>query len=131
MSKMHAKVMDFMTKNPHAVNISENLQNAHDTMVKIGARHLPVMQDGKLTGILSERDIQLAKGFKHGNLKTMSVDDVYENQVYVTHADSNLKDVSAEMAERRIGSAVVVEGDKPVGIFTTTDACRALANVLG
>jgi CBS domain-containing protein len=34
------------------------------------------------------------------------------------------------MAERRIGSAIVVKGDKLVGIFTVTDACRALADVL-
>ena len=34
------------------------------------------------------------------------------------------------MAERHIGSALVTRGGKLVGIFTTTDACRALARVL-
>jgi CBS domain-containing protein len=34
------------------------------------------------------------------------------------------------MADRHVGSALVTRGDKLVGIFTTTDACRALARVL-
>jgi CBS domain-containing protein len=39
--------------------------------------------------------------------------------------------VARTMAEHRIGSAIVTKHDKLVGIFTVTDACRALAEVLG
>jgi acetoin utilization protein AcuB len=131
MSKMQAKVSDFMTPGPAAVQLAESLQNAQETMSRFGIRHLPVRSDGKVVGILSARDIAVAKGFKHGNLKQLTVEDVYEPEVYVTHPGSSLKDVALEMAERRIGSAVVIDDDDLVGIFTTTDACRALGDVLG
>lgn len=132
MSKFHFTVSEHMTAHPHAINIKENLANAHEAMTKDGIRHLPVMDGGKVVGILSDRDIQLAKGFKHGNLKSMHVEDVYEDAVYITHPDANLKSVAMAMAEKRIGSAVVVDdADALVGIFTTTDACRVLNEVLG
>ena len=130
MSKPTAKVADFMTPHPHNVHHNENLDRANDIMTKGGFRHLPVMEGGKLVGIVSARDLQMAKGFKHGNLKSMTVGDVVEDSVYVTTPAASLKTVALEMAERKIGSAVVVEDDKPVGIFTTSDACRALAEVL-
>jgi len=130
MSKMHFTVSKFMTPNPKGVNVAETLEHAASHMTKEGIRHLPVIRDGVLVGVISDRDIQVAKAFKHGNLKTMIVEDVVEEDVYVTHPDSNLRTVALEMAERKIGSAVVVEADKPVGIFTTSDACRALSEAL-
>ena len=131
MSKMQAKVSAFMTPEPAAVNLAETLEHAQQTMTRFGIRHLPVRSEGKVVGILSDRDITVAKSFKHTNLKQMVVEDVYEPEVYVTHPGSDLKTVALEMASRKIGSAVVLEGDDLVGIFTTTDACRALGEVLG
>ncbi|MFX8848650.1 CBS domain-containing protein, partial [Acinetobacter baumannii] len=40
-------------------------------------------------------------------------------------------EVARVMAEKRIGSAIVTKNNKLVGIFTVTDACRALAQILG
>lgn len=130
MSKIHATVENYMTPAPHAANIADSLHAARDKMVKLGARHLPVMQDSKVVGVLSDRDIQLALGFKHGNIKTMTVEEVYSEDPYTTTSSANLKLVAQEMAEKKIGSAVVVDGEKLVGIFTTTDACRALSESL-
>jgi acetoin utilization protein AcuB len=44
--------------------------------------------------------------------------------------DAPLADVAREMAERKYGSAVIMEGDKVIGVFTTTDALAALAALL-
>jgi acetoin utilization protein AcuB len=46
--------------------------------------------------------------------------------VYCVSPDAPLVEVAREMAEHKYGSAVVVEGPKVVGVFTTTDALRAL-----
>ena len=46
-------------------------------------------------------------------------------------AAASLEHVAATTAERHVGSALVTRGGKLVGIFTATDACRALARVLG
>ena len=56
--------------------------------------------------------------------------DVYQPDSYVVDAGASLEHVAATMAERHVGSALVTKGGKLVGIFTTTDACRALARVL-
>ncbi len=50
---------------------------------------------------------------------------------YTVSPDAPLRDVARTMAEQKFGSAVVVDGDEVTGVFTTTDALRALAAVLG
>ena len=130
MSKLKKTVADYMTPSPHAVHLQDRLTSAREKMTKVGARHLPVIEDGKVVGVLSDRDLQVALGFKHGNPKSLTVEDVYCADAYVTTPDANLSRVAMHMAEAKIGSAVVVEGDSLVGIFTTTDACRALHDVL-
>ncbi len=131
MTLMKKTVRAYMTPDPVSVNHRESLEKVNDMMQRQGVRHMPVLNDGKLVGVVTERDVRLAKGFRHGTLKDFEAADVLEDNVYITHPDSNLKEVAAEMASRRIGSAIVVEDDRPVGIFTTTDACRALSEVLG
>ena len=50
--------------------------------------------------------------------------------VWSVDADVPVLEAIQLMADRHVGSALVTRGDKLVGIFTTTDACRALARVL-
>ena len=50
---------------------------------------------------------------------------------YHVAADAHLRDVARALAEKKYGSAVVVDGDQVIGVFTTTDALKALAIVLG
>ena len=49
---------------------------------------------------------------------------------YSVAPDATLREVVRTMAEKKYGSAVVVEGGQVVGVFTTTDALRALAGIL-
>ena len=49
---------------------------------------------------------------------------------YSVGPEARLDDVLDVMAERRIGSAIVTEADRIVGLFTATDACRVLAEHL-
>jgi acetoin utilization protein AcuB len=95
-------------------------------------RHLPVTEDGELAGILTDRDINLALGpdLDSPPEQELSVRDVYQPDSYIVEAGALLEDVAAAMAERHIGSALITRGGKLVGIFTATDACRALARVL-
>jgi acetoin utilization protein AcuB len=51
-------------------------------------------------------------------------------EVFTVSPDSPLRMAAQEMAERKLGSAVVVEHGNVVGVFTATDACRVLALVL-
>jgi acetoin utilization protein AcuB len=49
---------------------------------------------------------------------------------YSVAPDAPLREVAREMSARKCGSAVVVEGEQVVGVFTTTDALTLLADVL-
>jgi CBS domain-containing protein len=91
-----------------------------------------VTKDGDLAGILTDRDIKLALGpdLDSPPERELSVRDVYQPDSYVVEAAALLQDVADTMAQRHVGSALVTRGGKLVGIFTTTDACRALARVL-
>ena len=85
-----------------------------------------------VVGILTDRDIKLALGPDLGSPpeRELHVADVYQPETYIVDAGERLEDVAATMADRHVGSALVTRGGKLVGIFTSTDACRALARVL-
>ena len=117
----------YMTRHPHSIRVDEKLQTAAKLMSSLGVRHLPVLNAGELVGILSERDIRLATSASMGHLK---VSDVCIDEPYAVDVDTSLFIVANTMAEKRIGSAVVLENGKVAGIFTATDACRALSEVL-
>lgn len=121
-----------MTPFPYSVDVEAPLAEAHAFLRKRLIRHLPVTRNGELAGIITDRDIKLALGPDLGSPpeRELRVSDVYQPETYVVDAGEPLDDVAATMAERHVGSALVTRAGKLVGIFTSTDACRALARVL-
>lgn len=131
--KHHPQVIAFMTPFPYSVEVDAPLAEAHQLMRKHGFRHLPVTLGGVIAGILTDRDIKLILGSDFGSPdeRELKVRDAYVEQPCVVPASAPVGKVAKMMAERHIGSAIVTKNDKLVGIFTVTDACRALALVLG
>jgi len=126
------QILAFMTPFPYSIDVHAPLAEAHAFLRERQIRHLPVTRDGQLAGVLTDRDIKLALGPDLGSPpeRELSVADVFQAECYVVDAGELLEDVASAMAERHVGSALVTRGGKLVGIFTTTDACRALARVL-
>jgi acetoin utilization protein AcuB len=126
------QILAFMTPFPFSIDIEAPLAEAHAFLRERQIRHLPVTRDGVLAGVLTDRDIKLALGPDLGSPpeRELKVRDVYQPECYVVDAGEHLEHVAATMAERHVGSALVTRSGKLVGIFTTTDACRALARVL-
>ena len=126
------QIVAFMTPFPYSIDIDAPLAEAHAFLRDRHIRHLPVTEEGELAGILTDRDINLALGpdLDSPPEQELGVRDVYQPDCYIVEAGALLADVAAAMAERHIGSALVTRGGKLVGIFTATDACRALARVL-
>lgn len=120
----------YMTPGAHTIRADAPVSLAQDMLQRFGIRHLPVLHGGKLVGVLSDRDIKTALAWKGANPKNITAEDVCSQEVYVTKPHALLHDVAREMAEKRYGCAVVMESDEVIGIFTTTDACRALADIL-
>lgn len=119
----------FMTISAHAVGNDQMLGSAHALMKQHGIRHLPVMAGGVVIGILSERDILLLESLDRGAPQHMTVERAMTPDPYIVPPDAPLDEVVAHMVEHHIGSAVVVEDHRLVGIFTATDALRALAEL--
>lgn len=90
-------------------------------------RHLPVVRKGRLVGILSQRDVHLLETLQDVDPARVLVEEAMVRDVFTVEPDEPIDRVASGMAERRIGTAVVAHGDKLLGLFTTTDALRALA----
>jgi acetoin utilization protein AcuB len=99
-------------------------------MEKYNIRHLPVLDAGKLQGILTDRDIKNILAFEGANPKELLVSDAHTEEAFTVSPSSSLDDVCKEMAERKIGSALVLDNNKLVGIFTWIDALRATNELL-
>jgi acetoin utilization protein AcuB len=124
-------IADRMTKTPHLLGDEQTLSKAHEIMREHRIRHLPVLHGGKLVGVVSLRDLHLIETLRDVDPDEVTVEDAMTQDVYVVPPSALLKDVVKEMAERKLGSAVVAEGPRVVGVFTTVDALDTLADLLG
>jgi acetoin utilization protein AcuB len=115
-----------MTAFPHCVQSDDNLGVAERMMVDHEVRHLPVMERGRLVGVLSDRNIRQARACASAGV----VGDVCDRDAYVVSLSEPLDRVLMTMAEKHYGSALVVKEGRLAGIFTTTDACRHFGKLL-
>jgi acetoin utilization protein AcuB len=129
MTKPVPPISKYMTTSPHTIGQEQTLQTAATLMAEYRIRHLPVLEGGKVKGMLSHRDIALIETFKDVDSRTTTVEQAMSGIPFVTDASSPLTDVVKEMAEHKYGAAIVTQADKVVGVFTTVDACRVLAEV--
>ena len=121
-----------MTPFPHSIDIDAPLARARKMMREGAFRHLPVTCGGAIVGIVTDRDIKLLLGPDFGNPeeRELKVRDAYIDKPCVVPASTPVATVARTMSEHHIGSAIVTKNDKLVGIFTVTDACRALAEII-
>lgn len=123
-------VEDYMTASPQSIASHEGLTAARNMMQRYRVRHLAVMSDGKLVGIISERDLIAAQEHAGARSTALTVGDVMTDKPYSVRLNAPLNQVARTMAERRCGSAIVLDGRSVVGILTTVDALNALADAL-
>lgn len=114
-----------MTPFPHAIGSGESVKRATDMMADYNISHLPVMEDGKLVGVVSERQIAKVRKPSAKLLK-----DVRTREAYIVELTEPLDVVLLHMAKAHIDCAVVVKDERLVGIFTRTDACRCFGYML-
>jgi CBS domain-containing protein len=117
------KVSDVMTTSPVlSVTEDDELALASQMMLWAGVRHLPVTRRGQVHGVISEGDIlrlEAKAGEREGARRV--VGDAMSAPAEVIGPDAELADATERMLERRIDCLPVVEGERLVGIVTTTD----------
>jgi acetoin utilization protein AcuB len=126
---MKPTIRRYMTLSPHTIGQEQTLERAHEIMRAQKIRHLPVLQAGKLVGLLSQRDLHLIETLRDVDPKITTVAEAMTQDVYCVSPSASLLEVAGEMAEHKYGSAVIVDGPRVVGVFTTTDALRALIDI--
>ncbi|HEY8428130.1 MAG TPA: CBS domain-containing protein [Sandaracinaceae bacterium] len=123
-------VRSYMTPSPHTIGKDQTLDRASAVMRAHDIRHLPVLEGGKLLGILSTRDVYLIETLPDVDPTQVTVEEAMSAEPYAVAPDTPLADVVREMIAHKYGAAVVMQGREVVGIFTTIDALRALADRL-
>ncbi len=123
-------VREFMTSNVHVIDMENTLPHARRIMEEHDIRHLPVIDGSKIVGLLSERDLGKLEGFPMVSMDMVSVPDAMTDGPYVVAPETPMVDVLTKMRDERLGSAIVVESGKVVGIFTATDAVAHLIEAL-
>ncbi|MFP4623830.1 MAG: CBS and ACT domain-containing protein [Gemmatimonadota bacterium] len=93
-------------------------------------RHLPVLDGGRLVGIVTDRDLRLALDPGGGGGTETQVDDVMTGSPIVADPDMPVESAAALLAEHRIGCLPVVEDGELVGILTESDLLRAFVDLM-
>jgi len=123
-------IEQFMSRTPHTIGQDQPLAMAWRMMREHGIRHLPVLAGGRLAGIISERDLLFVDRLVGIDPERVPVSEAMTQDVCAVSPRASLLEVAEEMAENKYGSAVVVEGDRVTGVFTTVDALKALKAML-
>lgn len=119
-----------MTRSVHTIGASLSLADAARVMKKHKIRHLPVLEGGALVGLISDTDVQVISSMSEIDPTCILVEEAMSQAPWTVEPSTPLVEVAAHMAEAKLGSAVVMENDKVVGVFTTTDGMRVLAELL-
>lgn len=131
MSRLNVPVEEFTTPDPVTATEDQSLGELRQLMGERGIRHLPVTRDGKVVGLISERDVRVASALNEEERQLVRASDIMAEAPVSVTASQPLDEVAFLMSERKIGSVLVNEEDgKLLGIFTATDALNALIEVL-
>jgi acetoin utilization protein AcuB len=130
MTKPIPLIQKYMSVAPHSIGSDQTIATATLMMNEHHIRHLPVLRGGRLLGILTDRDIKLIETFRDVDPTKIQVEEAMTEQPYSVSPETPLDEVVSTMAAKKYGSAVIIQNQKVVGIFTTVDACDALAELL-
>jgi len=118
-----------MTPFPYSVTPEAPVGDAHRLMAEHRVRHLPVVSNHEIVGMITPRDIETAS-LRVGMADGLSVSDCCSRDVYVVDMEEPIETVLRTLAERRISSAIVTRRGRLAGVFTTVDVCRCFGEYL-
>ncbi len=111
-----------MTRDPVTIGPEATLADAHEAMKRGGFRMIPVVENGKLVGVVTDRDVRS----RIGELEQTVVRSAMADAVITVTPDTSIRQAARTMIECEIGGMPVVENGRLVGVITTTDALKAL-----
>ena len=131
-------VREIMMGSPVTLTPEDTLDLANDVISLGRIRHIPIVDAGKLVGLLSERDLIGAAANRIFNLKQKSrsallkskvVKNVMKKNVITVAPETPIKDAARLMADKKIGCVPVMSEGALVGLVTTTNILRYLESI--
>ena len=120
-------VRDRMTKNPVTIGPQEMLVTAQEKMTTGHFRRLPVVEDGALIGILTDRDVR-----RHvGSEERTKVRAVMTETPLAISPDMPIEEATQLMLKHQISGLPVTDNRKLVGILTTSDILQTFLTMVG
>ena len=133
------RVREKMSRSVITITPDQSLRMAQERMRKHGVRRLPVVRNGKLVGIVTDRDVRQAWASPATALSThellylldkVTVEEIMTSRVFTVTPDTPLVEAARLLHDRKIGGLPVVEGKTLVGILTETDLLATLIELL-
>lgn len=135
---MAKTVRDIMTTEVTTLGRNDSLQLVKDIMTLGRVRHFPVMEDGKVVGVVSQRDLykaSLGSVMKYGEkaqrafLEGIVVKEVMGDPPITIAPHASVREAARLMMEKKIGCLPVLEGPQLVGLVTETDMLKLIVEM--
>jgi CBS domain-containing protein len=135
---MTKTVRDIMTTEVTTLGRNDSLQLARDIMTLGRVRHFPVIDDDKVVGVVSQRDLyraSLGSVMKYGEkaqrafLEGVAVKEAMSDPPVTIAPHASVQEAARLMMEKKIGCLPVLEGSKLVGLVTETDMLKLVAEM--
>lgn len=118
------KVCDAMSRDVQVASPTQTIRDAARMMAEIDAGVLPVGEDDRLVGVITDRDIAI-RAVAEGKAPTTKVREVMSNEVLYCYDDQDLEEVAQNMAQVKVRRMPVVNREKRlVGIISMADLAR-------
>ncbi len=133
------RVQDKMSRSVITITPDQSLRMAQERMRKHGIRRLPVVRDGKLVGIVTDRDVRQAWASPATSLSIhellylldrVTAEEIMTRKVHTVTPEAPLVEAARLLHDGKIGGLPVVKGETVVGIITETDLLEAFIELL-
>jgi CBS domain-containing protein len=118
---MAKSVRDVMTLGVRTVEPSQSLAEAAEIMKGEDVGSVPVVEDGRLVGIVTDRDIVIRAVAERRDPQAVRVDEIASRDVVTVEAEQDLDDALALMARHQVRRLPVVEKERLVGMLAQAD----------
>lgn len=121
-------VEEYTTYNPVTGAEEMSPDTLRSLMQAHNIRHLPIVREGKVVGVISDRNLRFAQTLSEAHKIQITAADIMATDPVMVTSAAMLDEVAFVMSEKKIGSVIVIDEETKdfIGIFTLTDALNAL-----
>ena len=120
------QLLDDKGRGVYSVSPVATVYEAIEMMAEYEVGALPVMEDNRLIGIISERDYTRKVILEDRLSKSTSVQDIMTNEVVCVSPDNNIDECMALMNKNHIRHTPVLEESKVIGVITIMDGIKSI-----